>query len=152
MTRDRIPIELLREFRIAHNLGALLNVVLPLGAAIAVVLLGREEPFAGAGAGRGHWLRYGLVAFSVTICIVARIVLARLMGSVVAMTRRGAYRPGRTAYSYLALYSLYLCPAVWGFAHFALTGTLITFLVLVAVTALAYLFCTPGIEHFWHRR
>ena len=152
MNRDRIPIELLREFRLAHNLGAILDVVLPLGAAIAVVLLGRAEHFATAEVGRGHWLRYGLVAFSVTVCIVARILLSRLMGSVVAMMRRGAYRPGRTAYSYLALYSLYLCPALWGFAHFVLTGALITFLVLVAVTTLAYLFCTPGIEHFWHRR
>ncbi len=145
------PPQIYREYRRVRNLGALLDVVLPLVAAIACVLFGgldltRGDSSIGASS---QWLKYGLVAFSVTICIVARILLGRLMSDVRRQARLGRYKRGWITYSYFALFALYLVPAVWGIAYFVITGDTIAFLILDALTVLAFLFLTPSVDYFW---
>lgn len=150
MTREPVPSELKREYTRARNLGALIDIVLPLGAAIGVVMLGDVDigstPLETT---EIEWLKYGLVAFSVSICIAARAILGRLMGDARRLARLGACPRGRVFYSYLALFALYLVPAIWGFAFFVLSRDLIAFFVLGALSVLAFLFLTPAIESFW---
>jgi hypothetical protein len=141
---------MLREYRFAHNLGAVLDVVVPLVAAIIIILfsgLNLERPEAASS--QAQWLKYGLVAFSVTICIVARILLGRLMADVRRRARLGTYKSGWVSYSYFILFALYLVPAAWGVAYFMITGDTLAFLVLDAITVLAFLFLTPGVDYFW---
>jgi len=154
MVGELIPPEALREYSRARNLGALIDLLLPLAAAAAVVLLGGEltgSAAAGGKAGNILWLKHALVVFSVSVCIAARIILGRLMAEVRRVAHLGAYRCGRVFFSYLALYSLYLVPAVWGFAFFILSGDSVGYLVLAGITALAFLFLTPHISHFWRK-
>ena len=153
MTREPVPSELKREYTRARNIGALIDIVLPLGAAIGVVLLGGVEIGSlPTETTEIQWLKYGLVVFSVSVCIAARAILGRLMGDARKMARLGICPRGRVFYSYLALFALYLVPAIWGFAFFVLSRDLIAFFVLGALTALAFLFLTPAIEQFWEDR
>jgi hypothetical protein len=145
------PPQMLREFRLAHNIGAVLDVLVPLVIAIVIVAfagLRLDRPDGGGGV-QAQWLKYGLVAFSVTICIVARILLGRLMADVRRRARLGVYKSGWVTYSYFTLFALYLVPAVWGIAYFMITGDTVAFLVLDAITVLAFLFLTPNVEYFW---
>lgn len=150
MVKDRIPVELEREYQRVRNIGGLFDLVLPLSAAILVVAFSGSEIITPAELQAPlSWLKYGLAAFSVAICLVARTILSRIMSAVRAQVQRGIYRRGRVTYSYLILYVLYLVPAIWGFAYWILTGGLLLLLILVALTVIAYLFLTPRIEYFF---
>jgi hypothetical protein len=151
MTGERIPPEALREFRRARNLGALIDVVTPLAVSIVVILFCNIDALAGSStpAAGLAWLKYGLAAFSVTTCIVARIILGRLVGEVRRLARHGVYRRGRVTYSYLILFALYLAPTVWGLGYYALAGDVAAFLFMTAISVLAYLFLTPDLENLW---
>ncbi|HUX07060.1 MAG TPA: hypothetical protein VMX35_07060 [Acidobacteriota bacterium] len=145
------PPQIYEEYRRVRNLGAILDVVLPLVAAIVIVLfngldLTQEDSAVG---GSFQWLKYGLVAFSVTICIVARILLGRLMSDVRKQAKLGRYKRGWITHSYFTLFALYLVPAVWGIAYFIIAGDAIAFLILDVLTVLAFLFLTPSVDFFW---
>lgn len=132
------------------NLGGVINIVLPLVTVIGIVLFAESELITDAEAPLEiSVLRYGLVIFSVTICVAARIILRRMISAVRSFVRAGSYRTGRIFYCYLAVYALYLVPSVWGFAYFMLTGGVLALLIMASVTILAYLFLTPNLESFW---
>lgn len=150
MAREPIPEKLRQEHSRVRNLGGFFNIVIPMAKIIAVLILGKGNLVTELES-RGEFclLRYGLVVFSVTICIAARVVLGRMMTAVREAIRRGVYRTGRLTYSYLAVYALNLVPTVWGFAYFVLTGGSLAFVVLASITVLAFLFLTPGPDHYW---
>jgi hypothetical protein len=152
MVKEPIPYEICKEYNRVRTVGGFIDVFLPLIALIATVLIWNVD-FIGEAESLGDFqvLRYGLVAFSVTVCVVARVMLGRMMSAVRRAVKAEAYRPGRITYCYLAVYALYLVPSVWGFAYFILTGGFLAFQLLAAITILAYVFLTPGPEHFWRQ-
>jgi len=145
----QLPPEIRREYRRARNLGGVMDVILPLALAVTAVLLAEPELISEIeSTGEFSLLRYGLVAFSVTIAIAARIILGRMMVVMMDLVARGRHVPGRVSSVYLVVYALYLVPAVWGFTYFFLAGGLLAFLCMVLVTVLAYLFLTPRPDYF----
>lgn len=149
MHKGHVPPELEKEYGRVRNIGALIDVVLPLAAAISLVIFANRQALSLNYATEGVWLGYGLVAFSVTVCLVARIVHQRLMDHVKRLVSSGHYRRGKITYSYIVLFALYLCPAVWGFGYYLLTGRMLAAAILVTITALSFLFLTPTLDHFF---
>ena len=146
MNKQKIPPEIVNEYSRARNLGAVLDLFLPLAGAIAFVLITPREALSSGFETEHIWLAYALVAFSVTTCLVARIVFTRLMQHVKRLINVEAYRKGKLTFAFLALFALYLCPAVWGFGYYMLTGSLVATAVLVSITPLSYIFLTPPLE------
>jgi membrane protein YdbS with pleckstrin-like domain len=62
------------------------------------------------------------------------------------------YRRGRVFYSYIILFALYLCPAIWGFIYYFLAGSLVAMVIMIAITALSYLFITPNLLYYLEDR
>jgi hypothetical protein len=141
--------ELRREFERARFIGQAFTVLLPLvGAAVAAFTLDAGRMRLAPLANELAWLGYALLAFSVSICLIARIVLQQLMAHVRRLLMGGAYRRGRLTVAYLALFTLYLCPAMWGFIYLLVGGALPVAAILVAITLSAGLFLVPPPDTF----
>lgn len=149
MNKRQIPSHLEREYSRVRNIGALIDVILPLAVAISLVILANRQALSFNYATESMWLGYGLVAFSVTVCLVARIVHQRLMEHVKRLVRSGHYQRGKLTYSYVVLFALYLCPAVWGFGYYLLTGGMLAAAILLAITMLSFVFLTPPLDQFF---
>lgn len=136
--------ELRREFEKARIIGQALTVLLPLaGAALAAFTLDADRLRLAPQAIELVWLGYALLAFSVTICLIARIVLQQLLIHVRGLLERGVYRRGRLTVAYLTLFTLYLCPVLWGCIYLLIGGSLPVAAILAAITLSAGLFLVP---------
>lgn len=146
-----IPPALRREYERARLIGQGMTIVVPLlGALAAVFALDISRLRTIPAENELLWFGYALLAFSVSICLIARIVLQQLMVQVRRMIALEVYRPGRLTLSYLVLFVLYLCPTIWGFIYLLMGGALHMAATHAAISVLAGLFLVPPLESHFH--
>lgn len=149
MQKQEIPIRFQQEYTRARNIGAAINVIVPLLAVLALVLFLNPGDQAATIEADVPVFAFTLLTFSIAICFMARTVLQRLVSHVKRIhALRGNWK-NKLLLAYSTLYLLFLCPCVWGIIFYVLTWSIIGLITFSAITILAYLFFTPALEEYF---
>lgn len=151
MEKKPIPPEFQQEYSKARNIGAILNVIVPLSAVLALVMflppgdkkvtLETDIPV----------FATTLITFSIAICFMARTVLVKLVTHVKRIWALKGNWKNKIVLAYSTLYLLYLCPSVWGIIFYTLTWSIIGLAGFSSITIVAFLFFTPKLSEYFKK-
>jgi hypothetical protein len=141
--------KLKQEYRTALASGLALNVIAPAITAISVLLFVPGLDFS-AQLGNEHKLfAYALTAFSLTICLIARVLHGRMLDNLKRQIKSDNYKNGRLLISYIIFFLLLLIPVLWGVIYYLLTRNALVPGFFFLITLLSYLFVTPRLEDYF---
>ena len=147
--KGKIPPGFFQEYSKARNIGAVLNIIIPLLSVLSLVLFLNPNDERLAVSADVPVFAFTLLTFSIAICIMARAVLQRLVSHVRRVHALKGNWKNKLLLAYTTLYLLFLCPGVWGIIFYVLTWSILGLIGFNCITIAAFLFFTPSLEeHF----